>query len=59
MYCRYENRGRCELNKKECVPASKGCVIKTVPGVTLIDDTKKQPPGEAKQPPTPHSEKKG
>ena len=44
MYCRYENRGRCELNKKECVPASKGCVIKTVPGVTLIDDTKKQPP---------------
>jgi len=25
----------------------------------LIDDTKKQPPGEAKQPPTPHSKKKG
>jgi len=44
MYCRYENRGRCELNKKECVPASKGCIIKTVPGVTLIDDTKKQTP---------------
>ncbi|HHT9146284.1 MAG TPA: hypothetical protein ACFYD4_11550 [Candidatus Wunengus sp. YC61] len=32
------------MNKKECVPASKGCVIKTVPGVTLINDTKKQPP---------------
>ena len=44
MYCRYENRGRCELNKKECVPASKGCIIKTVPSVTLIDDTKKQSP---------------
>ena len=42
MYCRYENHGRCELNKKECVPASKGCVIKTVPGVTIIGDTKKQ-----------------
>ena len=40
MYCRYENRGRCELRKKECVPASKGCVIKTVSDVTLIDDTK-------------------
>lgn len=42
MYCRYENRGRCELNKKECIPTSKGCVIKPIPGVTLIDDTKKQ-----------------
>src|SRR3989339_746760 len=36
MYCRYENRGRCELNKKECIPTSKGCVIKTIPGVTFI-----------------------
>ncbi|MBM4065151.1 MAG: hypothetical protein FJ266_05840 [Planctomycetes bacterium] len=57
MYCRYENRGHCELNKKECVPASKGCVIRTVSGITLAD-VKKQPPGEAKQPPTPHFKKK-
>lgn len=46
MYCRYENRGYCELNKKECVPASNGCVIRTAAGVTLTDD-KKQPPSEA------------
>ena len=58
MYCRYENRGRCELNKKECAPTSKGCVIRTASEITFADD-KKQPPGEAKQPPTPHSEKKG
>lgn len=58
MYCRYENCGRCELNKKECVPASKGCVIRTASEITSTDD-KKQPPGEAKQPPTPHSKKKG
>ncbi|GEM_PF-5056810 len=45
MYCRYENRGHCELNKKKCVPASKGCIIKTVSGVTVINDTKQPSQG--------------
>ena len=36
MYCRYENKGYCELNKKECVPTSKGCIIKNADNITLI-----------------------
>ena len=36
MYCRYENKGYCELNKKKCVPTSKGCIINNADNVTLI-----------------------
>lgn len=36
MYCRYENKGYCELNKKECVPTSMGCIIKNADNITLI-----------------------
>ena len=36
MYCRYENKGYCELNKKKCVHTSKGCIIKNADNITLI-----------------------
>lgn len=39
MYCRYENHGHCELHKRECIPASQGCIIKAARNVTLIKDT--------------------
>jgi len=38
MYCRYENKGYCELNKKECVPTSKECIIKNADNITLISN---------------------
>ena len=41
MYCRYENKGYCELNKKECVPTSKGCIIKNADNITLISNVQR------------------
>lgn len=28
-FCKYENKERCELLDRECVPGQKGCVLKS------------------------------